>query len=166
MGVSNREYQRRYAAIRELMKENNLDSILVVGISDDFNRGNIRYIAGTGRGGTCVFPPEGKPVLMVLPNATASPKMPKTIEAFDLLEFRETASPIEQVKKELARLDRGNKVALVGGACISVAMYGAVKAQLGERLADMPLLFEPLRTIKSVEEIEKLRGAAAVADKV
>jgi Xaa-Pro dipeptidase len=166
MGISIQEYQRRYAAIRELMKKEGLDSLLVVGTSDDFNRGNIRYIAGTGRGGCCVFPAEGRPVFLTMPNATASPKLPKTMEAFDLLDFRETANTVEQVKKELSRLDKGRKIGLVGMACMSVPLYLAVKEQFGSRLVDLPWLFEPLRVIKSAEEIEKVRAAAAVADKV
>ncbi|MGD0795291.1 MAG: Xaa-Pro peptidase family protein [Dehalococcoidales bacterium] len=166
MGISIQEYQRRYAAIRELMKKEGLDSILVIGISDDFNRGNIRYIAGTGRGGVCIFPPEGNPVMLAMPNALASPKLPKTMEAFDLLDIRETSNNVEQVLKELARLDKGNKIGLVGMACMSVPMYLALKEKFGSRLVDLPWLFEPLRVIKSPEEIEKTRAAAAVADKV
>lgn len=166
MAISLPEYQRRYNAIREVMKQQKLDSILIIGISDDFNRGNIRYIAGTGRGGTIIFPPEGKPVMLAMPNALASAKLPRTLEAFALLDIRETANNIEQVLKELVRFDNGGKIGLVGLACMSVPMYLAVKEKFGSRLADMPLLFEPLRVIKSAEEIEKVRGAAAVADKV
>ncbi len=166
MGISNQEYKRRYAAIREIMKKEDLDSLLVVGISDDFNRGNIRYLTGSGRGGCCIFPAVGKPVVLTMPNATASPKLPKTMEAFDLLDFRETSDNIEQVKKELSRLDKGHKIGLVGLACISVPLYLAVKEKFGSRLLDLPWLFEPLRVIKSAEEIEKVRMAATVADKV
>ncbi len=166
MAISNQEYQRRYAAIREIMKKEGLDSLLIVGISDDFNRGNIRYVAGTGRGGCCIFPAEGRPVFLTMPNALASPKLPKILEAFDLLDIRETTNNIQQAVKELARLDKGNKIGLVGLACMSVPMYLAVKGQFGERLVDRPWLFEPLRVIKSAEEIEKTRAAAAVADKV
>jgi Xaa-Pro aminopeptidase len=166
MVISNREYQRRYAAIRELMKNERLDSILVAGIADDFNRGNIRYITGSGRGGCCVFPAQGKPNFFTTPNALASPKLAKTMEAYDLLDFKETSNPIEQVKKELARLDKGNNIGLVGMACISVPMYLGVKEQFGSRLVDLPWLLEPLRVIKSDEEIDKIRTAAAVADKV
>ena len=50
MSISQQEFKRRYAAIRELMKKDELDCLLVVGLSDDFNRGNIRYITGSGRG--------------------------------------------------------------------------------------------------------------------
>jgi Xaa-Pro aminopeptidase len=166
MSISNREYERRYSAIRELMKKEGLDSILVVGIGDDFNRGNIRYITGSGRGGVCIFPPAGKPIVLTMPNGKANPKLPSTTEAFDLLDFRETTNNTEQVKTELSRLDKGRKIALVGMACISVPLYLAVKEKFGDRLMDMPLLLEPLRVIKSAEEIEKIRASAAVADKV
>jgi Xaa-Pro aminopeptidase/Xaa-Pro dipeptidase len=104
--------------------------------------------------------------MLAMPNALASPKLPKTMETFDLLDIRETTNNIEQVIKELSRLDKGNKIGLVGLACMSVPMYLAVKEKFGSRLIDLPLLFEPLRVIKSAEEIEKTRGAAAVADKV
>ena len=67
MSISEREYQRRYVAIQELMKKDGLDSLLVVGLSDDFNRGNIRYITGSGRGGCCILPREGTPVFLVNP---------------------------------------------------------------------------------------------------
>jgi Xaa-Pro aminopeptidase len=166
MGISHQEYQRRYAAIRELMKKDGLDSLLVIGLSDDFNRGNIRYITGSGRGGCCVFPLEGQPVFLTMPNQLASPKLRNTMEAFDLLDFREAANTTEQVNKELSRLDRGNSIGLVGMACISVPMYLAVKEKFGNRLVDLPWMFEPLRVIKSAEEIDKMRLAAAVADKV
>jgi Xaa-Pro dipeptidase len=166
MGISLQEYQRRHAAVREIMKKEGLDSLLIIGISDDFNRGNIRYVAGTGRGGCCIFPAEGKPVFLTMPNALASPKLPKTMEAFDFLDFRETANNIEQVKKELSRLDKGHQIGLIGLSCMSVPMYLAVKEQFGARLVDRSWLFEPLRVVKSAEEIEKVRAAAAVADKV
>lgn len=166
MAISNQEYLRRYAAIREVMKKEALDAILVVGISDDFNRGNIRYITGTGRGGICIFPPEGKPVMLAMPNALASPKLPKTMEAFDLLDIHETSNNIEQTLKELSSFDKGGKIGLIGLACMPVPMYLAVKEKFGARLVDTPLLFEPLRVIKSAEEIEKTRASAAIADKV
>jgi Xaa-Pro aminopeptidase len=51
-------------------------------------------------------------------------------------------------------------------AAISVPLYLAVRDKFGDRLVDASEFFEPLRTIKSREEIEKLRAAASVADKV
>jgi len=166
MAISEKEYQRRYTAIRELMKKDSLDSLLVVGISDDFNRGNIRYITGVGRGGCCIFPLEGKPVFLTAPNALQSPKLPRTMEAFSLLDLRETANTVEQAVKELSRIDRGNRVGLIGMSCISVPLYLAVKEKFGDRLINTAEILKPLREIKSAEEIEKLRMAAAIADKV
>ncbi len=166
MSISEREYQRRYVAIQELMKKDGLDSLLVVGLSDDFNRGNIRYITGSGRGGCCILPREGTPVFLVNPIQSQSPKLANTMEAINLLELRETINPAEQAVKELLRFDHGHRVGLIGMSCISIPMYLAAKEKFGDRLVDMPEYFKPLREIKSAEEIEKLRSAAAIADKV
>jgi Xaa-Pro aminopeptidase len=166
MGISRTEYERRYAAIRELMKRDGIDCILVVGQGDDFNRGNIRYVTGSGRGGCCIFPAEGKPVFLQGPGQSASPKIKQTVEAYRLLDLRETDNPAEQVKIELARSCGGNRVGIVGQNCISVPMYRAVTENYGEKLADATGIFEEMREVKSDEEISKMRQAAAVADSV
>jgi len=166
MSISRQEFERRYAAIRKRMKRDSLDCLLVVGLADDFNRGNIRYVTGSGRGGCCVFPPAGNPVFMIGPNQSASPKIRKTVEAFELLDLRETDNPAEQVVQELSRFYSGSRVGIVGMACIPVPMYLAVKEKFPDKLVDSMKIFEDLRSIKSEEEIEKMRIAAAVADDV
>ena len=166
MSISQQEFKRRYVAIRDLMKRDNLDCLFVVGRSDDFNRGNIRYITGSGGGGCCIFPLEGAPVLLTRPYKKASPKLHKTVGALDLLDLRETSNPEEQAVKELSRFDQGNRVGVVGMACISVPMYLAVKEKFKDRLADSIGIFNQLSMVKSAEEIEKTRMAAAIADKV
>jgi len=166
MSISQQEFKRRYVAIRDLMKRDNLDCLFVVGRSDDFNRGNIRYITGSGGGGCCIFPLEGAPVLLTRPYQKASPKLRKTLGAIDLLDLRETSNPEEQAVKELSRFDQGNRVGVVGMACISVPMYLAVKEKFKDRLADSIGIFNQLSMVKSAEEIEKTRMAAAIGDKV
>ena len=166
MSISSREFKRRYVAIREMMRKEELDCLLIVGLSDDFNRGNIRYITGSGRGGCCLFPREGTPVLLVGPNQSASPKIRKTVEAFDLFKLRETTDPVEQVKQELPTFYQGKRVGVVGMNCIPVPMYLALKTKLQDKLIDATNILEPLRLIKSAEEIEKTRRAAAIADDV
>lgn len=166
MGISQQEFERRYDAIRELMKRDGTDCLIVFGLGDDFNRGNIRYITGSGRGGCCVFPLEGKPVFLTGLNQSSSPKLHKTIEAVDLLDLRETDKPAEQVKEELSRFYRGNGVGIIGMGCISVPMYEAVKEKCKDKLMDASGIFEQLRSVKSAEEIEKVRRAAAIADSV
>jgi Xaa-Pro aminopeptidase len=166
MSISEPEYKRRYSAIRELMKKEGLDNLLITGLSDDFNRGNIRYVTGSGRGGCCIFPLEGAPVFLIGLNQLASPKLLRTVEAYHLLDLRETSNTVEQAVKELTRLDRGGKIGLIGMAAISVPMYLAVKETFASRLTNVPEFLEPLRVIKSPEEIENTRKAAAIADKV
>jgi Xaa-Pro aminopeptidase len=166
MSISNEEYKRRYAAIRELMKKMDLDCLLVVGRSDDFNRGNLRYITGSGGGGICIFPQEGDPVFLTRPKQETSPKLPRTVGAIDLLDLRGTSKPEEQAVKELARFYQGNKVGLVGMPCITVPLYLAVKEKFGDRLVDASGILNRLGMIKSAEEIEKTREAAAIADEV
>ena len=166
MSISQPEYLRRYAAIRELMKKEGFDSLLVVGISDDFNRGNIRYITGSGRGGCCIFPLEGAPVFLSAPNMSASPKLPLTMAAYQLLDLRETTDNARQAVKELSGFDRGHKIGLIGMACISVALYQAVKEKFADRIVDATAIMDQLRAVKSAEEIGKMRAAALVADEV
>jgi len=166
VSISRQEFQRRYAAIRKLMEQDGVDCLLVVGLSDDFNRGNIRYVTGSGRGGCCIFPLEGTPVFLTGPNQSTSPKLPRTMAALDLLDLRETDNPENQAVEELTRFDRGNRIGVVGMACIPVPMYLAVMEKFGDRLVDSVGIFEQLRAIKSAEEIEKTRTAADIADKV
>jgi Xaa-Pro aminopeptidase len=164
MTISKREYKRRYAAIRAQMKKMGLDCLLVVGRSDDFHRGNLRYITGSGGGGICIFPQVGDPVFLTRPNQETSPKLPRTVGAIDLLDLRGTSKPEEQAVKELSRFYQGNKVGVVGIPCITVPLYLSVKEKFGDRLVDASGMLNRLTTIKSAEEIEKTRVAAAIAD--
>jgi Xaa-Pro aminopeptidase len=166
MAISKQEFQRRYKAIRALMEEAGLDSLLVVGLGDDFHRGNIRYITGSGRGGCCIFPREGTPIFLTGIRQSSSPKLRLTMAAIELLDLQETASPTEEAVRLLSRLDRGNRIGIIGMDCISVPMYLAIKEAFGERAVDKAALLEPLRTVKSAEEIENTRKAAAIADAV
>jgi Xaa-Pro aminopeptidase len=166
MPISKKEYQRRYTAIRDAMRKDNLDCLLVAGRSDDFNRGNIRYITGAGNGGVCIFPVEGDPVLLIRPFQKKSPKLLRTIEAIDLLELRETSNQEEQAVKELSRFHYGNKIGMVGMAAIAVPVYLAIQEVFQNNLIDAGDTFNRLTMIKSEEEIEKTRVAAAVADEV
>jgi Xaa-Pro aminopeptidase len=166
MGVSNTEFERRYAAIREQMKQGEMDCLLVVGAADDFNRGNIRYITGHGRGGCCIFPSEGKPVFLMGPGQAASPKISKTVEAHELLDLRETDNPAEQAVKEISGFYRDNNVGIIGMNCISVPMHQAVVRAFENKITDAMKIFESARAVKSPEEIERQRRAAAIADEV
>lgn len=166
MSISHQEYGRRYQAIRELMQADGLDCILITGLADDFNRGNIRYITGSGRGGCCIFPPEGAPVMLTGPNQSKSPKLRNTVGALELLDIRETNDMVQQAVAELSRFHKGNRVGVAGMGCIPVPLYLAVKERFGDRLIDASHIFEKVREIKSNEEIDKIKTAASIADNV
>ncbi len=164
--ISEKEYLRRYAGIREYMQKDGLESLLVCGLAADFHRGNIRYITGSGRGSQCIFPLEGKPVLITGINQSISPKLPRNAGAFNLLDFKETDNPGEMINRELSRFNRRGKIGLIGMDCLTPKSYLQIKEKYGDRLLDLPEYLKPLREIKSPEEIEMTRAAAAVADKV
>jgi Xaa-Pro aminopeptidase len=166
MSISQQEFKRRYGAIREQMEKDELDCLLIVGLANDFNRGNIRYITGSGRGGCCIFPLEGPPVFFISPIHSASHKLHKLMAAMDLLDLREAANPEDQAIVELSRFDKGNKIGVVGMSCMSAPMHHATTEKFSKRLVDSMRIFESLRVVKSAEEIEKTRMAASVADKV
>jgi len=166
MAISHQEYERRYTAIREMMKKDGIDCILIYGASDDFNRGNIRYLTGCGRGGCCIFPPEGAPIFFTGPAPANSPKLRRVVGALDLLELRETTDTAQQAVKELQSLNKGNRIGIVGMGCIPVSVYLPVKERFGDSLTDVTGIFERLREVKSAEEIEKMRQSAAIADTV
>jgi Xaa-Pro aminopeptidase len=143
-----------------------MDCLLVFGLADDFNRGNIRYITGSGRGGCCIFPAEGAPVLLAGINQSKSPKLARTVGALELLDIRETDDNIKQAVTEITRCSGGGRIGLVGMNCMPVPMHAALGNRFGDRLADATSIFEQVREMKSPEEIEKTRKAASIADDV
>ena len=166
MSISLAEYRRRYAALRGTMKDEAIDCLLVFGLGDDFNRGNIRYITGSGRGGCCIFPAEGNPVWLTGINQSRSPKLPRTLDALELLDIRETGDSIKQTVMELSGFYGGGRIGIAGTGCIPATLYQAVRERFDEKLVEADRIFEQVRQRKSPEEIEKTRKAAAVADVV
>jgi Xaa-Pro dipeptidase len=159
MGISSIEINRHYAGIRQWMKVKGVDCVLVAGKADHFNRGNVRYITTLGNGGYCLFPLEGIPVLFVGRKAEFLSRKELPIE------LKETTNPVEGIKAELARFDHGNKIGTIGlEATDNVNAF--IKENYSPKLVDAIEIFEQMRSIKSAEEIEKMRVAAWIADKV
>jgi Xaa-Pro aminopeptidase len=166
MAISEREYERRYKSIRQLIANGQLDCLIIIGKADDFNRGNIRYVTGSGRGGCCIFPKEGRPVFFCGPGQSVSPKNKKTIEAVNLLDLKETDDEAKQAGIELSRLHQGHNIGVIGMNCISVPMYLSLKNLFGKKLVEANSLLEEARAVKSDEEISMINRAAKVADLV
>jgi len=166
MPISAQEFLRRYKAIREIMTQNSLDCLLIAGRADYFSRGNVRYLTNLGNGGHVIFPAEGSPIFLTSPAQTASPKVRRIGPVIDLLQFKPVTDPLEGIKSELLRLDKGNNIGIVGMTEISVPTYRALQELFHDRLVDATWIFAQLRPVKSAEEIEKIRTAAFIADEV
>jgi Xaa-Pro aminopeptidase len=166
VSISLAERDRRYQAIRELMKEGELDALLVAGRADCFNRGNIRYITNQGIIASdqyCIFGPQGPPVFML---PAKGPVVDRLRKASWTLELREAPMLSEQIIKDLLYFDKGNNIGIVGIAEMAVPIYLEVHKKFGDRLVNAVWIFEQLRLNKSTEEIENMRTAAGIADKI
>jgi Xaa-Pro aminopeptidase len=167
MSISKQEFKRRYDAIRLMMKDEEIGCLVIAGRSDYFARGNIRYITNLPFGGYALFPCEGKPVYFLSANQISSPKHENAGPIHELLELKELADPAIQLADELKRFDAGKKIGLVGMTTVMpVPVYLSLRDACGVRLVDATHIFDSLRNIKSGEEIEKMRAAASVADRV
>jgi Xaa-Pro dipeptidase len=165
MVISLKERARRFTAIRAMMKEDEIDSLLVVGREGYMNRGNIRYISNFGAitmEQLCIFGPEGDPVYIT----GNGPALARLQNGEWPLDMRVTTDPAGQVIEEITNFDKGNKVGLVGMQDISVPNYLRLKEKFGDRLVDAGGIFQKLRSIKSAEEIEMMKVSASIADTV
>jgi Xaa-Pro aminopeptidase len=159
MSISQAEFNRRYTAIREWMKSNEVDCIVAAGRPDYFNRGNIRYLTGLGNGGYCLFPLEGPPVLLVNRKAELASRADLPVK------ISEHPNPQIGVIKGLNRYDQGHKIGIIGLETGDPVLLD-MNAPLAARLIDATPIFSQLRLIKSPEEIENMKTAAWIADKV
>jgi Xaa-Pro dipeptidase len=167
MSISEKEFLRRYKAIKGIMAENGLDCLLITGRADYFSRGNVRYITNLGTGGYVIFPLDGSPIFLTSPAQAASPKLRKIGPVLDLLQLSQVSEdPLGDIKRDLLRFDRGNHIGIVGMTEISVPTYLAMQQLFRDRLVDATWIFAQLRPVKSAEEIERIRTAASIADEV
>ena len=165
MTISREERERRYGAIRELMNQGGLGSLVIAGRGDRLSRGNIRYVTGYGPivgPQYCVFPSEGSPIFV----ARNTPFLATLRERDWDLEYKLTTDQNAEVQALVAELDTGRRVGIVGLSDIPVPLYLALRERFEERLVDATWIFRQLRTIKSAEEIEMMRVSALVADEV
>jgi len=167
MSISKREFLRRYDAIRRMMKDEQIDCLVISGRSDYFARGNIRYVTNLSFGGQLLFPAEGRPVYFLSANQISSPKHEKAGPVRELCELKEMGEPVGQLMRELQRFDGGGKIGLLGMTTVMpVPLYLSLRDAYQDRLTDATHIFDALRNIKSDEEIEKIRRSASVADRV
>jgi Xaa-Pro aminopeptidase len=166
MSISLAERDRRYSAIREMMRKSNLDCLVISSRDTYSTRGNTRYITNHGNSfgeEIILFPNTGNP--SIIASAIRGQAIKRAGWAPGCLAVANLSERIQAVKKELPRFDKGAKIGIVGMEYISVPVYLAVTELCPGRVIDATEIFNQLRNIKSPEEVEKMRVAAWLADK-
>lgn len=165
MSLSIRERDRRYAAIRELMKKEGFDCLVIASRDTFSTRGNTRYVTNHGNNfgeEIVIFPSERDP--SIIASGVRWPAIQRAGWVSHFMGFSSASEEVDQISKALSCFDGTGKIGLVGMAYISVPVYLAIQKRFPNRLVDANWVFEELRSIKSPEEIEKMRVSASIAD--
>lgn len=171
---SEAEYQRRYARLREAMRERGLDCLVVYGTAIFFGTDpgspNLAYLAGYGPGcqGYVVFPLEGEPTLLIyVASHVANARLISVIP--DVRGGTDLGGLASQRVRELG-YEQG-RIGIVGNfawANISIPHehYQALAEQLpGARLEIVSQWYEDLRLRKSDEELQFMAAGGAICDR-
>jgi ectoine hydrolase len=174
MTVDSAEYQARLGRTRDRMRVRGIDTLVVT------DPANMHYLTGydgwsfyTPQG--VVVPYEGEPLLFTRAMDTGGARLTTWLEEPQILGFPEDyvqqpdRHPMQWVASEL----RGRK--LVGGVLalemdsyyFSPRAYEALRGSLpGSRIVDAAELVNWVRAVKSPAELEMMRGAAAIMERV
>jgi Xaa-Pro aminopeptidase len=166
MGMSLTERDRRYSAIRELMKKDNLNCLVIASRDTFSTRGNTRYVTNHGNNfgeEIVMFPLNGNP--SIIASTIRGPAIQRGGWVQDFLPVANISERVQTLKRELTRFDKGDRIGIVGMEYISVPVYLAVMEQYPNRVVDAIEIFNQLRNTKSHEEIEKMRVSTWIADK-
>lgn len=169
MPISALEYQSRHDRIREAMRKEGLEVLIVAGRDDIYSRGNMRYITDYTGAGYLVFPVDGKPVLFVHPVQAASPKPGRGRPINDFIDIQLYANgaygdPVLDVMTELRRRGVTSGIGLVGMGEIGAPVYQAVTEYATQPVKDATHILREARLIKSAEMLEYSRASARLAD--
>ncbi len=160
--ISQTERNRRYKAIRELMRQDDCDCLVVAGRDGFGCRGNVRYVTNYGINfgeQFCLFPAEENPVF--LGSAIANAQVRGSGWMDELCEINDLP---RQLIQQVSRFQKGKRIGIVGLASISVPAYLPLKETFGANLFDATWMFRQLRLIKSPEEVDHIRTAVQIAD--
>jgi Xaa-Pro aminopeptidase len=165
MSMSSQERDRRYSAMREMMRREGLGALLVYGSGDHFNVGSLRYITDYWSGGAeqyCFLPMEGEPLIV----CGAPPGLPKFRRLGWIDRFSVVSNLKDGIEAELSRFTGGARIGVVGVEKGSPASYTISELPDHDRFIDATGIFRQLRLMKSPEEIEKIRRSAEIADTI
>ncbi|MEO0278387.1 MAG: Xaa-Pro peptidase family protein [candidate division WOR-3 bacterium] len=159
--MSPEEKERRHKLITDFMEREGIDCILIYGREGFNTRGNMRYVTGYGvhfGEQFCIFPYDDEPVFFGSSSANYHVKkkgwVKKCVELVD---------PQKQIVEHIKDFYRGNSIGVPNLMNLPAYMYLALDKHFP--IKDVTMLFRKARSIKSTEEMEKIRIAAYIADK-
>jgi len=169
MTITAAEYQARHDRIRESMRKEGLELLIVAGRDDIYSRGNMRYITDLAGAGYLVFPLEGKPVLFMHPVQAASPKPGRGRPINDFVHIQVYANgaygdPVLDVMNELRRRGIRSGIGFVGIAEIGAPVFQAVTEYAAEPVRDATHILREARLVKTPEMLAYSRTSARLAD--
>ena len=176
--LSLQERDRRWALIRERMREQNLDCLLLFGIPTmwDFTTANARFvthIGGNAAYNITIFPLDNEPTVFIqMPTFTEYWKRAQDWVK-DIRARKGTWA--ESIASRLKELGLGNRTVGVDGLAgpldqdgwTPYSVYDNLLRLLPEaRFVNVMDMLEKIRTVKSNEEIEMLERAAHLGDRM
>jgi Xaa-Pro dipeptidase len=160
------ERARRYTALREKMKEREIDVLLAVGRDSHAGRGDLRYIAG--------YSPLVMTHYAILPQADAEPiflapsrNRGRRVEASGWIkEIRSGWFGLEETMlDEIANFLGDGSVGIARFSNLPVPVYQALCYRFGtERIQDAGKMMDEVRMVKGAEELRCAREAGRIAD--
>ena len=179
--VSDAELERRWSATRVRMRDQGIDALVVSG-SQDWMNGNIRWFTGlpanNGYPRSVVFPAEGLMTLCeqgafggeftITAKETASRGIGKKLftPSFPGAVHYTGRYDAELLAREIKR----SGYRTVGLVCPSGMYYGVAQGVQelcsGVQFVDASECVDPVKSVKSAEEIEMIRRSAAMQDEV
>jgi len=171
--VSTRELERRWSAVREAMKERDID-FLIARNGTDILGGYVKWLSNVGAKNdypvTVLFPRDDDMVVIKHgPRGSTNPGLPGIKKQYGVpvlpsLQYSITYDA-QVVVEELAK-HKNSHIGMVGMGFIPVAFYNHLTKQLASaKFSDAGDMVDGIKAIKSDEEIEHLRTLAEAQDK-
>jgi Xaa-Pro dipeptidase len=157
-----REYDRRLTALQQQMSEKGFDLLLTSGSE------NIFYLSGQQTPGYYMFqclgiPLNGEPFLILRGLETMNARLKSFLN--DIEGYADDTHPAEALAESLKRRGWiGKRIAIDRNSWfLTVNLFGRVVQECGD-LLDGSWLIEPLRRVKSADELKQIEKAAVAND--
>jgi len=175
--ISDAEYQTRLGAAQAKMAADGIDAIIAHSHEADF--ANVRYFSNYWplfETGGIFIPQQGEPTLIIGPESeTFAAGRSKISNIAKILEYRESAEPaypgieldtFESIAEKSGGLAKFRNIGICGFSILPVPIYQAIVRAFPQADIFSSKLVSELRQIKSAAEIEILKEAFEISERV